>query len=241
LKKTAKKIVKKSGNNLKMYFHEGTHDAIVKFQQETDLKSKELIYLNEIRPAIEKLVDNLIFIHTAGTNISHEEFKSDCVSFLYETLKKFDASRGSKAFSYFNVVAKNWIVVKTRQKQKYIRRHISIDDKAILPEFEAITTIVPNFDFHCKTEQKAFQSAQLNLLFNDIKKKLDNSNEITCIDSIIKLFSTIDDIDLFNKRAIFVYIREMTNLTSKQVSMAMSSIKRHYRDSIKEHEFDIFI
>ena len=55
-----------------MYFHAGTHDAIVKFQYEQDLNAKELIYLEEIRPAIEKLVDNLLFIHTAGTHIPHE-------------------------------------------------------------------------------------------------------------------------------------------------------------------------
>ena len=223
-----------------MYFHAGTHDAIVKFQYEQDLNAKELIYLEEIRPAIEKLVDNLLFIHTAGTNIPHEELRSDCISFLYETLKKFDASRGSKAFSYFNVVAKNWIVVKTRQKQKYSRRHMSIDDKAVQLEFESIMTMQPDFDLRSHAERKLAQTKQLNSLFSEIKTKLESANELLCIEAIINLFSNIDNIDLFNKRAIFVYIREMTNLTSKQVSISMSAIRRHYRDSMKDCEFDIF-
>ena len=228
------------GPGLKMYFHAGTHDAIVKFQYEQDLNAKELIYLEEIRPAIEKLVDNLLFIHTAGTNIPHEELRSDCISFLYETLKKFDASRGSKAFSYFNVVAKNWIVVKTRQKQKYSRRHMSIDDKAVQLEFESIMTMQPDFDLRSHAERKLAQTKQLNSLFSEIKTKLESANELLCIEAIINLFSNIDNIDLFNKRAIFVYIREMTNLTSKQVSISMSAIRRHYRDSMKDCEFDIF-
>ena len=239
MKKTTKKIVSK-GPGLKMYFHAGTHDAIVKFQYEQDLNAKELIYLEEIRPAIEKLVDNLLFIHTAGTNIPHEELRSDCISFLYETLKKFDASRGSKAFSYFNVVAKNWIVVKTRQKQKYSRRHMSIDDKAVQLEFESIMTMQPDFDLRSHAERKLAQTKQLNSLFSEIKTKLESANELLCIEAIINLFSNIDNIDLFNKRAIFVYIREMTNLTSKQVSISMSAIRRHYRDSMKDCEFDIF-
>ena len=228
------------GPGLKMYFHAGTHDAIVKFQYEQDLNAKELIYLEEIRPAVEKLVDNLLFIHTAGTNIPHEELRSDCISFLYETLKKFDASRGSKAFSYFNVVAKNWIVVKTRQKQKYSRRHMSIDDKAVQLEFESIMTMQPDFDLRSHAERKLAQTKQLNSLFSEIKTKLESANELLCIEAIINLFSNIDNIDLFNKRAIFVYIREMTNLTSKQVSISMSAIRRHYRDSMKDCEFDIF-
>jgi hypothetical protein len=60
------------------------------------------------------------------------------------------------------------------------------------------------------------------------------------MDAIIKLFKNIDEIDFFNKRAVFVYIREMTNLNTKQISTAMSSIKKHYRGAMSEFEFDIF-
>ncbi len=58
-KKPAKK------NDLKLYFHSGTHDAIVKFQSEEDLSIRDTIYTEEILPAFTKLVENLIFIHGA--------------------------------------------------------------------------------------------------------------------------------------------------------------------------------
>jgi len=239
LKKISKKQVSKK-SDLKMYFHSGTHDAIVNFQQETRQEMRDMIYTIEILPAFSKLVENLIFIHGANVVGSVDEFKNDCISFLYETLKKFDPSRGTKAFSYFNVVAKNWIVVKTRQKIKHSRRHVNIDDKTVVPEIETLDIVEPTFEIYGAGGKKAFQAEQLELMFVEIKDRLEQEHEIVCMNAIIHLFHNIDDIDFFNKRAIFVYIREMTNLNTKQISSAMSGIKRHYRETMKDCEFGIF-
>ena len=74
----------------------------------------------------------------------------------------------------------------------------------------------------------------------EIKKKLSGENEIACINAIIALFEKIDDIDLLNKRAIFVYLRDISSLNPKQLSIAMSSIRKHYKSLVKQDEFDIF-
>jgi hypothetical protein len=154
-------------------------------------------------------------------------------------LKKFDASRGSKAFSYFNVVAKNWIIVKMRQKIKHTKKHSNIDDKTIVPEIEIIDIVEPTFEIYGSAGKKAIQSEQLEMMFLEVSDRITQDHEKMCMDAIVKIFQNIDDIDFFNKRAIFVYIREMTNLTTKQISTAMSSIKRHYREAMVECEFDI--
>lgn len=237
-KKSTSRTPKK--NDLKLYFHSGTHDAIVKFQTEEDNGERERIYTDDILPAFTKLVENLIFIHGANTHVSVDEFKSDCISFLYEKLKKFDSSRGTKAFSYFNVVAKNWIIVRMRQKIKHAKKHINIDDKTIVPEIEIIDIVEPTFELYGSAGKKAVQSEQLELMFGEISDRLEQEHERLCMNAIVKIFQNIDDIDFFNKRAIFVYIREMTNLNTKQISTAMSSIKRHYRETMSECEFDIF-
>ena len=77
-------------------------------------------------------------------------------------------------------------------------------------------------------------------MFYEMSDRLSQEHEKICMDAIIKIFQNIDDIDFFNKRAVFVYIREMTNLNTKQISTAMSSIKRHYRETMAECDFDIF-
>lgn len=239
MKQKSKKSPAKK-NDLKLYFHAGTHDAIVNFQSEDDSVIRDKIYTEEILPAFTKLVENLIFIHGANAHVSVEEFKNDCISFLYEKLKKFDASRGTKAFSYFNVVAKNWIIMRMRQKIKHTKKHVNIDDKTIVPEIEVIDIVEPTFEIYGTTGKKVVQAEQLEMMFVEVGDRLEQEHERLCMEAIVKLFQNIDDIDFFNKRAIFVYIRDMTNLNTKQISTAMSSIKKHYRSAMKECNFDIF-
>jgi hypothetical protein len=240
-KKRVTRIRRKKGKR-NMYFHSGTHDAIVKWQSCESLREKEKIYVVDILPAFDKLVENLIFIH--GFQSSHstfEDLKDDCVAFLYETLHKFDASRGTKAFSYFNVVAKNWLIIKSKQRAKQNKRHISIDSPLTISkkDMAQIETykIVPSQDMNMIKKESIDNMFKL---MNEIKGKVTGENEISCINAIISLFERIDDLDLLNKRAIFVYLRDISNLNPKQLSIAMSSIRKHYKLLVKQDEFDIF-
>ena len=87
------------------------------------------MYTDIIREALEKLSENLIYVY--GFHKQHDNvdvLKQDCVINLYETLHKFDASKGHRAFSYFNVVAKHWLIIHSRKKNKRQYRMVSIDD-----------------------------------------------------------------------------------------------------------------
>ena len=240
---TIRRSARKPGANL--YFHAGTHDAIIRFQScdTDDRNSREKIYIEEILPAFDKLVENLIFMHGfANIYGSYEDLKSDCITFLYETLHKFDASRGTKAFSYFNVVAKNWLIIKSKQKSKITRKMVSIDEKESVTSLDQISVEVFNDSKSYSFDSSSKESiAKLTKLLEEIKTRLANENEISCMDAIIKLFSSIDDLDLLNKRAIFVYMRDLSNLTPKQLSSAMSSIRKHYRDLTKRDDLNIFM
>jgi hypothetical protein len=72
-----------------------------------------------------------------------------------------------------------------------------------------------------------------------IKKKINTQNEIACMNAIETLFNKIEELDFLNKRAIFVYMREISGLTPKQLSVAMSNIRKHYRD-IKGTDLEYF-
>jgi len=238
VKKTikTKQVVKK--NDLKYYFHSGTHDAIVRFQASADDHEKSKIYIEEILPAFSKLVENLIFIHGTTAIIMSDEFKNDCITFLYETLKKFDHSRGTKAFSYFNVVAKNWIIVKSRQRQKQINRHVSVEDKGIMSEIDIVPFDIYNHDPLSTAESNYRETVDnIKITLDKIKTRLTYENDKICMDCIINLFERADTLDSLNKRAVFVYVRDMTNLTPKQLSSSMSAIRKHYRDVTKMNIF----
>jgi hypothetical protein len=224
---------KPAKNNLKLYFNSGTQDAIVKFQQEEVKKEKDRLYVGEIMPAFEKLVENLINIHKfTGMHDTYEELKNDCVNFLFETIHKFDAGRGTNAFSYFNVVAKNWLIIRTKQKTQRTKKSVSLDDSASLTANETLMieefNLLPSQDILIDSADAAENT--VSLLY-EIRSKAKTENELTCINAIITIFENIDDIDLLNKSAVLLYMRELSGLTPKQLTTSMQSIKRHYKKS----------
>ena len=185
----------------------------------------------------------MIFIHGfAKINGSYEDLKSDCVRLFYmRLLKSLILIVGRKAFSYFNVVAKNWLIIKSKQKIKSNKRHVCIDDLIYLSERD-IQSIE---NYGAIPAQDTFiieQEAKDNMfkMMREIKKRLTGDNELACIDAIITLFEKIEDLDLLNKRAVFVYMRDLSSLNPKQLSTAMSVIRKHYKALVKHDEYDIF-
>lgn len=256
-KKTRKRNKKNINNqtdssiklNEKLYFTKETQEAINFYLQLEDSNKieKEELYLQYILPSFEKLVENLVNIHKfSGFDESYKELKNDCITFLFESLKKFDSSRGTNAFSYFNVIAKNWLIIKSKQKQNRIKKIINIEnftqnnnqqhnqdnqlnsnDKKI---FESNMLVFQEPIEKEKDETKQFIS---NVLI-DVKKMARSKNEINCINSIISIFNNIDNIDLLNKNALFLYLRELSGLTPKQLTVTIQNLRKYYSKSKKD-------
>ena len=222
---------KKKKIDPKMYFNSETQKAIVCFQTEEDKRARDKLYVEEIMPAFEKLVENLINIHKfAGLYDSYDDLKNDCVNFLFETIGKFDADRGTNAFSYFNVVAKNWLIIKTKQKSQKTKKNVSIDDPSMLSTYERSIVdehnVVPSQDILLDGLQS---TESITEILYEIRESVRTENELLCIISIITIFENIDDIDLLNKNAILLYMRELSGLSPKQLTTTMQVIKKHYK------------
>ena len=233
--KLKKKIRRKSK---KPYFGKHVHESVVDFQETESQEERHEIYEVHIRNAFEKLSENLIYIY--GFSRDAELFKilkSDCVSFLYETLEKFDASKGSKAFSYFNVCAKNHLLAKAKKTQKSKIRNISLSNITTMSRLEKSMveshSVVPSpDDMVIRTEDKEI----LKEMLQKISSKVSNENENVCIAAIITLFNNIEELEFLNKRAVFVYLREISGLNPKQLSVALSSIRKQYREIVKSDD-----
>lgn len=236
-KKTAAVKTKTQKVKRKPYFGKAAHNAVVQYQAAELRKDKNNIYIKEIKPSFEKLAENLIYIHGFSQSKDHfTQLKCDCVSFLYEILEKFDPARGSKAFSYFNVCAKNYLIIQSKKRLKEKKRNVSIDDvglsmrdKIEIEQHQVIDS--PENIFIQKEEIKA-----LHEMNRKIRDKVTNANEKLCIEAIISLFNNINDLDFLNKRAVFVYLRELSGLNAKQLSVAMSGIRKQYRDISKNND-----
>lgn len=242
-KKKGRRKIKRKGDQptLINYFTDKTQEQIIIYQQEADTEKKKKVYVKEILPAFDSLVENLINVY--GFSVIYEskqDLKHECLQFLYSAVEKFNAEKGSKAFSYFNVVAKNWLTIKSKQNMKRVQSYISMDDRDNLskedieqietqqfqPGFEEIYTMVNTHEY-------------LTKLVAAIEDKTKTENEKMVVNAIKVLISNLEDVDLLSKRAILLYVRELTTLSSKQLSIVLSSLKRHYRDVKNTDEFGV--
>jgi hypothetical protein len=234
---------KEKARQARMYFNAGTQAAIVAFQQaKEDKRERDKLYLNGILPAFEKLVENLINIHKfTSLHDTYDDLKNDCVTFLFETIGKFDSTRGTNAFSYFNVVAKNWLIIRTKQKNQRIRRNVSLDDPEAMSvnEHKIVEDhcTIPGQDVLLENESSA--QAIISMLY-EIRSKAKTENELSCINSIITIFENIDDIDLLNKSALLLYMRELSGLSPKQLTTVMQSVKKSYRKLRVDPKYRLF-
>lgn len=235
-----KKRTRRSGKNAKsdgpnFYFDSKTQEGIVKFQSAVEHRDRASVYEKEIMPAFNTLVENLILIYGFARDENFSVLKNDCVSFLYETLHKFDGSRGTKAFSYFNVVAKNWLILNSRRKKKNRDNHVSINDVERLSKRDeyliASSQVSPSpDDVMIDLERRD----EIMLMLHKIKQRVESTNDVSCINAVITVHENLDNLDFLNKRAIYVYVRDISGLSSKQLSSSMSVIRKLYREVLKE-------
>lgn len=231
VKKTKAKIKRRPGAVGIQYFSDDTQNAIMIFQEEKSSEMKNQIYLQRIQPALDSLVENLILVY--GFKSPHDTFdelKSDCVSFLYESLHKWSPEKGTKAFSYFNVVAKHWLIIRSRKQQKQHKRNISIDDSESLTQEQL--QIIESYDVVPSPDEILISKntrSEISLILREIEKSVSSETEASCIKAIITVFDNIDDLDFLNKRAVLIYVRDISGLTSKKLSVAMASIRKHYK------------
>ena len=105
------------------YFHQGTEEAIIRHNQQASPVIRERIYNEHIRNAFEKLAENII--HTFKFyyfDVPSEDVKHEVVSFLYMNMHKFQEGKG-KAFSYFSIVAKNYLILHNNNNYKRMKQH----------------------------------------------------------------------------------------------------------------------
>lgn len=236
-----KKEVKKKRKNY--YFTQEVQDKIELFQITECLETKNKIYDVYISPAFNDLVQSLIAVYkfrTTNEDINH--LKSDCVSFLFETIYKWKPEKGKKAFSYFNVVAKNYLTIQTRRMLKNGNRNVYLDDEISLSNADKKFVYEKEYqDGDAVLENSLNKYNRILEIIDFISDNVTDSNDIKCCYAIKKIFSDINDIEFFNKRAVFVYLREISGLNSTELSSSLSSIRKIYKKNVGlEKQFNIF-
>tara|TARA_R110002110_G_scaffold229040_2_gene444448 strand:- start:130 stop:774 length:645 start_codon:yes stop_codon:yes gene_type:complete len=207
-------------------------DAIVKYAKTNSIAVRTELYVKYIQPAFDEMVDKIVFTYKF-TNLPNIDYlRDECKIWLVTILDKYDQSKGSKAFSYFSVITKNWFIHKVKQQQKKNRREIDFDNisKAYEEEFLSTTD-----SYISQRQDEEFWE----LFFKEIgswDESQMKDNDLKVYRAILILFESKEDIDIFNKKAIYLYLREITGLNTKKIVNSLKKFRKKYSNFRREWE-----
>lgn len=215
---------KRTKNN---YFTKIHEDAIVRYALSTSRQEKSKLYMTLIQPAFDEMVNKIIFTYKFNNLPNIDYLRDDCKIWLTTILDKYDPNKGSKAFSYFSVVTKNWFIHKVKQNSKKLRRETSYENIIENGGPDSLGTSATIIDY---VEQRS-EAEFWNLLLNQVNKWDTGNlktNEKLVLDAVKVLLHNIDDIEIFNKKAVYLYLRELTGLNTKQVVNNLNKLREKY-------------
>jgi len=215
----------------RVYFTQTTENAICAYNLETSNKLKNQVWEEHIHKAIYKLAENVInrfrFTYMDG---GLKEVKHEVVAFLLTKLPKYTKDKG-KAFSYFSIVAKNYLI---QNNNKNYKRLIS---KAGVNHIDYQRNIT-NEIVSAKT--KEYITDYMDLFIDYYEKVIDNKFRLdrdkTIAYSVLELFKTRDNIETYNKKALYIMIREMTGAKTQYITKVVKSIKKEYENGYKRYQ-----
>jgi len=213
-------IKKKRKKKSKIYFGTPVHNAIVQYNDSDDIAFKHRIYTEEIHTAFLKLAENIINTYKfTYFDYPFRDLQEEVVSNLVINIHKFDSTRGSKAFSYFSIIAKNYLILNNNANYKKLKVHdnidslydIGVDDDGIEKRVttEIFKKTIDYFDTHIDT------------LFP-------KENDKRVAESILYLCKNKDAIDNFNKKALYIMIREMTDVKTSKITQISNVFRKIY-------------
>ena len=213
-----KSMPKKKKSN--QYFTKVHENAILEYISCVDNKKKNELYQEIIRPVFVEMINKIVFTYKFGSLPNIEALKEECEIHLITILSNFDETKGSKAFSYFSVVTKNWFIARVKKNAIQMKREAKYDEISKKIEIEYLS--ISN-EYVEERNKEEFMSGFLKEVHNWEEKFTLKDNEKKILEAIKILFRDAEDIEIFNKKAIYLYIREMTNLNTKQI---LNNLKR---------------
>jgi len=208
-----------------MYFTQVHEDAIVKYAQTNCRAIRTELYANWIQGAFDEMVDKIVFTYKFTTLPNIDELRDECKVWLTTILDKYDPNKGSKAFSYFSVITKNWFIHKVKQTTRRAKREVDYDSVAKEIDEQQTETHNPYVE---EREREEFWGS----LWEEIdswQPEMMKENEKKVYEAVKILLSSIDDIDIYNKKAVYLYLRELTDLNTKQVVNQLNKMRKKYK------------
>jgi hypothetical protein len=227
--------VRRRGRNKKnkIYFSKATEDAIIEFNAEEDMDKRNLIYNERIKFSFEKLVENIYntfkftYFDTGPIEVQRET-----VSHLVTNIHKFQAGKG-KAFSYFSIVAKNYLIFHNNNNYKRFNQHVDISET---PSEDSVCLQTED-KHHYDVQTKEFMKLLIDYWEKNVTKIFSKTKDLNIAYAVIELFRNCERIENFNKKTLYLLIREISNCKTQQITKVLNRMKG-YQSQISQNYTD---
>ncbi len=140
-------------------------------------------------------------------------------------MHKYDHTKGSKAFSYFSVVAKNYLILHNNNNYKKLKSHKEI----------SVLDNEKNVNFLDKSDMKQFTEELIYYFEYNLPTIFKKKRDLNIAYSILDLMKSIDEIENFNKKSLYILIREMTDVNTSHITSVVNVLKKHYKKIFNEY------
>jgi hypothetical protein len=230
------KIRKRKPKTSNTYFTEDTQEAIIEYVLSKDQDMRNHIYSNRIEYAFFKLTQNIIhtfkFYYTDGESV--EDVQQEVIAFLLEKLKLFKPNKG-KAYSYFGTIAKRYLILKNKKNYQKLQDKGDInevdDDKKIKED-----TMVEHYNQDNSLTE--FINLYVQYIDKNLNKLFPKELDAKTADAIMELFRKRENLDIFNKKALYIYIREIVDVDTPQITKITKKLKSTYAELFNDYYND---
>ena len=210
----------------KQYFTKDTENAILLYNQLENDYERNKLYDAEIKYPFDKLVENIIhtfkFYHF---DVPYEDVKHEVVAFLNEKIHKYIDPNKGKAFSYFSIIAKNYLIIHNNgnyNKFKNTEQPEVIDDRR-----NVINEVLREEDVQEKSE---FMDLFVKYMDDNLSSMFKKQADMLVADSVLELFRNRENIENFNKKALYILIRDRTGVKTQYITRVVNTMKNAYME-----------
>jgi len=218
----------------KNYFTQDTEDAIVAYNLSTDPIERSKIYNDKIHYAFFKLTQNIIhtfkFYYTEVENI--EDLQHEIITFLLSKIHLFDPSKGTKAYSYFGTIVKRWLIL---YNEKNYKKRVNSVSASVLEEDNDHSYVIeennsPSDKLSHNDKIALFTDLYVEYCTTNIFTLFPKEQDAKIADAILELFRKRDNLEVFNKKALYIYIREMIDAKTPKITKIADKLYDVYKN-----------
>lgn len=212
------------------YFTQDTEDAIIEYIQCDDPEIKSKIYGDRIHHSFFKLTENIIhtfkFYYTEVDNIQDLQF--ELMEFCLDKIKKYKQEKG-KAYSYFGTIIKRWLILYNKANYKKLLNNIKINEGEYDNEKIVHENLITSPD---KDDEVFFSFFNIftKYMEENLQRLFPKPKDFKIAAALLELFYQKDKIEIFNKKAIYLILKEMTNSSTPQITKIVNKFYKKYKE-----------